>query len=454
MTTITTLPAPAPTRVTAGGSRGGTSGGDFASALDAEVTGRGSARPAVGSPGAPGEGAPGERAPAEGAPVTVEQILRAAATVLRDAATPALTLVTDAEGMVDEATATDMDDELATVLPEQRTAGSAAPDLALQVDPAAAPQGEAARGATSTVAATAATAAAPAVPGTLTQEGRAAPAETRPTTVATAETRPTVAVAAPTITAEGSVGQGTVNQGTGDQEAAPGRSESQGSGRPATETPAGTVTGAGSPAAAAVAQQAGATGADTREVAPTPATTTPGVAPAISGVAAPAAPAETSAPSAAPPPAAPAAPEPRPLAEQIGVRLAALRGAGDGQHVLTLRVDPDTFGPVRVVAHIGPEGMRIELLGGSDQAREALRAALPDLRRDLAATGLTADLGLGQGTGGGAEKGNGSASGTGEGSTGGTDGPVDERTDVERRAAALADLTQPSRRHSGLDLIA
>ncbi|HEY3339965.1 MAG TPA: hypothetical protein VGK18_15810, partial [Propionicimonas sp.] len=58
-------------------------------------------------------------------------------------------------------------------------------------------------------------------------------------------------------------------------------------------------------------------------------------------------------------------------------------------------------GPVRVVAHIGAGGVRIELLGATDQAREALRAALPDLRRDLVAAGLPAELDLGSGTGSG-----------------------------------------------------
>ena len=71
--------------------------------------------------------------------------------------------------------------------------------------------------------------------------------------------------------------------------------------------------------------------------------------------------------------------------------------------MLTLRVEPDSMGPVRVVAHIATDGVRIELLGGTDHAREALRAALPDLRRDLAATGMRADLDLGDLPGGGAD---------------------------------------------------
>ena len=82
------------------------------------------------------------------------------------------------------------------------------------------------------------------------------------------------------------------------------------------------------------------------------------------------------------------------VADQIGVRLAGLRTAPLGEHIMTMRVDPESMGPIRVVAHIATDGVRIELLGGTDHAREALRAALPDLRRDLAATGLQADLDL------------------------------------------------------------
>lgn len=85
------------------------------------------------------------------------------------------------------------------------------------------------------------------------------------------------------------------------------------------------------------------------------------------------------------------------LTGQLGATLPRLRAAGLGEHVLTLRVDPESFGPVRVVAHIGADAVRIELLGASDAAREALRTALPDLRRDLVGTGLAADLQLGSG---------------------------------------------------------
>ena len=102
------------------------------------------------------------------------------------------------------------------------------------------------------------------------------------------------------------------------------------------------------------------------------------------------------APSAVAAPAPLASPLPeRPVATQLAGPIASLRTAGDGEHVMVIRVSPDSIGPVRVLAHIGVEGVRIELLGGSDAARDALRAALPDLRRDLAGVGLQANLSLG-----------------------------------------------------------
>jgi flagellar hook-length control protein FliK len=70
-----------------------------------------------------------------------------------------------------------------------------------------------------------------------------------------------------------------------------------------------------------------------------------------------------------------------------------------GEHVLSLSVTPETFGPVRVVAHITPEGVSVQLFGASEASREALRVALVDLRRDLAATGLGASLDVGADSG-------------------------------------------------------
>ncbi|MPV38996.1 flagellar hook-length control protein FliK, partial [Georgenia subflava] len=106
---------------------------------------------------------------------------------------------------------------------------------------------------------------------------------------------------------------------------------------------------------------------------------------------------------AAQPASAPTPPPARtdvPLAGQLTPALARLRTAPEGTHVLNLRIDPEHLGPVRITAHIAPEGVRIELLGATEQAREALRVTLTDLRRDLAATGLHADLELAEERGG------------------------------------------------------
>lgn len=134
------------------------------------------------------------------------------------------------------------------------------------------------------------------------------------------------------------------------------------------------------------------------------------------GVSPTAAPTATTAATPTTAPASPQTPAEVPLAEQLSGRLTSLRSAGPGQHVLTLRVDPESIGPVRVVAHIGADGVRIELFGGNDQAREALRQAMPDLRRDLLAAGLAGGLDLGTGSGPGLR---GQGTGTGTGAEGG-----------------------------------
>lgn len=89
-----------------------------------------------------------------------------------------------------------------------------------------------------------------------------------------------------------------------------------------------------------------------------------------------------------------AAGAPPPLTGQLSGAIARLRAAPHGAHVLTVHVEPEHLGPVRVSAHISDDGVRIELLGATDASREALRHALTELRRDLAVTGLDADLRL------------------------------------------------------------
>jgi hypothetical protein len=71
-----------------------------------------------------------------------------------------------------------------------------------------------------------------------------------------------------------------------------------------------------------------------------------------------------------------------------------------GTHHLTMTVNPDSLGPVTLRAHISATGeVQVELSGATDAGRDALRAIVVDLRRDLAAVMPHATLSIGQGAG-------------------------------------------------------
>jgi flagellar hook-length control protein FliK len=94
-------------------------------------------------------------------------------------------------------------------------------------------------------------------------------------------------------------------------------------------------------------------------------------------------------------PASSVAPSPQvPLAAQVAAPLFTLAGVKPGEHVLTINVTPDNLGPVTVRAHVTVDSVRVELFAPNDAGRDALRAILPDLRRDLAGSGLNANLNL------------------------------------------------------------
>jgi flagellar hook-length control protein FliK len=107
----------------------------------------------------------------------------------------------------------------------------------------------------------------------------------------------------------------------------------------------------------------------------------------VPGAPAPAAAAGAS--SVAAPPAAPA-----PLGQQLARPLFSLAAAGAGTHVVTVTVSPEALGPVTVRAHVGAHGMHVEMFAPTDAGREAVRAILPDLRRDLGGAGLQASVDL------------------------------------------------------------
>jgi flagellar hook-length control protein FliK len=97
--------------------------------------------------------------------------------------------------------------------------------------------------------------------------------------------------------------------------------------------------------------------------------------------------------TAAAPVAPPTTPTP-PLNTQLAPTLFHLRSAEAGTHVLTLTVAPEAVGPVTVRAHVGANGIRIELSAPTAQGRSALDAILPELRRDLSQGGMNSALSL------------------------------------------------------------
>jgi flagellar hook-length control protein FliK len=113
----------------------------------------------------------------------------------------------------------------------------------------------------------------------------------------------------------------------------------------------------------------------------------------------------SSAAGAAPGPASESAgrPSAAPLPEQFRLPLAYLRSLGEGTHRLTIRIDPESVGPVRIVADVGADQVKVALHAATDSGRTLLRDALPELRSELASQSPRAQLDLG-GSGGGREQ--------------------------------------------------
>jgi flagellar hook-length control protein FliK len=87
--------------------------------------------------------------------------------------------------------------------------------------------------------------------------------------------------------------------------------------------------------------------------------------------------------------AAPAPAPPVPVSGQVARHVAALRGAPDGTQSMTLVLTPERLGPVEVQVTISQGSLDLNLRGAHEHGRAALLEALPDLRRDLQAAGLT-----------------------------------------------------------------
>lgn len=99
---------------------------------------------------------------------------------------------------------------------------------------------------------------------------------------------------------------------------------------------------------------------------------------------------------------APVRPPTVPLPQQLGAPAFALAQtaaeAPGGTSTITVTVAPDDLGPISIRASFSPDGTRIEFFSATDTGREALRQALPELRREASSSGLSASLDLGTGT--------------------------------------------------------
>ncbi|MFJ4175753.1 hypothetical protein [Microbacterium sp. NPDC089696] len=207
-------------------------------------------------------------------------------------------------------------------------------------------------------------------------------------------------------------------------------------------------------------------------VAPAPATAAPApvddAAPAsalpspATSAAAPVVPQASATPAEAP---APVAHTPRAVAAQVSPVVVSIAQRPSGTHQLTMTVNPDSLGPVTVRAHIGQGGdVRVELIGATDAGRDALRAIVTDLRRDLAAAMPHATLSIAQGASAeaGADRG-GQAFTGGAGEQGASDpgaardthgAPVSPETTASDPARSSATTATASAPGSGLDILA
>jgi flagellar hook-length control protein FliK len=113
------------------------------------------------------------------------------------------------------------------------------------------------------------------------------------------------------------------------------------------------------------------------------------VAGAEGGVAGP----PTTDPRAAAPaaPAQPAPPSPpSPPAAQVAQLLGPVLSGPDGTYSVSLQLYPEELGAVQVEVLLRGGEIRLAMHAPTEAAQAALRAALPDLRADLAAAGLSA----------------------------------------------------------------
>jgi flagellar hook-length control protein FliK len=96
-----------------------------------------------------------------------------------------------------------------------------------------------------------------------------------------------------------------------------------------------------------------------------------------------------------------AAAPPAPVAAQVAAQVVVLSQGPDATHSVTLVLHPDNLGPVHVKMTLDQGTVDLTMRGAHEHGRAALMAALPDLRRDLEAAGLScSNLDVDRDTGG------------------------------------------------------
>jgi len=95
-------------------------------------------------------------------------------------------------------------------------------------------------------------------------------------------------------------------------------------------------------------------------------------------------------------PAAAAAPPPTP-AQQVVTVLAPLRSSDDGTHEVTIGLEPEGLGTVKATVTVSAGQIVVQLGTDNDQARDALRQALPLLKHELGGDGSSASVLLSNG---------------------------------------------------------
>jgi flagellar hook-length control protein FliK len=89
--------------------------------------------------------------------------------------------------------------------------------------------------------------------------------------------------------------------------------------------------------------------------------------------------------------AAPERATPAPPAQQLAAEIVPLRDK-HGEHTLTVALHPADLGPVTVTARVHGTDIQLDLGSSTESGREAIRAALPELRRELERAGFTSTL--------------------------------------------------------------